>query len=209
MHCGLGWLLDPLAAVMLIMITLVGLCIFVFSTGYMVGDKNFVRFLRLSVVFSPAQLLGLVLSNSLLLLLSAGKLVGLAPRIVLIGFWIERTERRGRRQKKSSLPPASATWDFSLVCSGSTAVAVPFSFTMPETVAWKAPGLAMLGASAVSVALLIFLWCGGQSRGAIPAARLLPDAMEGPTPVSAFDSCRNNGLLPAFFWSHECIRFSR
>ena len=40
----LGWLLDPLAAAMLMMITLVGLCIFVFSTGYMAGDKNFVRF---------------------------------------------------------------------------------------------------------------------------------------------------------------------
>src|SRR5881394_2135906 len=40
----LGWLLDPLAAAMLIMITLVGLCIFVFSVGYMHEDKNFVRF---------------------------------------------------------------------------------------------------------------------------------------------------------------------
>src|SRR5215831_15347648 len=40
----LGWLLDPLAAVMLMMIALVGLCIFIFSIGYMAGDKNFVRF---------------------------------------------------------------------------------------------------------------------------------------------------------------------
>ena len=80
----LGWLLDPLAAVMLMMITLVGLCIFVFSTGYMAGDKNFVRFFAYLSFFSGAML-GLVISNSLLLLFVCWELVGLASYL-LIGF---------------------------------------------------------------------------------------------------------------------------
>ncbi len=84
----LGWVLDPLAAVMLMMITLVGLCIFIFSTGYMAGDRNFVRFFAYLSFFSGAML-GLVLSNSLLLLFICWELVGLASYL-LIGFWIER-----------------------------------------------------------------------------------------------------------------------
>src|SRR6185369_4234279 len=52
----LGWLLDPLAAAMLVMITLVGLCIFVFSTGYMAEDKNFSRFFAYLSFFSAAML---------------------------------------------------------------------------------------------------------------------------------------------------------
>src|SRR5207253_8515893 len=50
----IGWVLDPLAAAMMIMITLVGLCIFVFSIGYMVGDKNFSRFFSYLSFFSGA-----------------------------------------------------------------------------------------------------------------------------------------------------------
>src|SRR5438552_13026715 len=58
----LGWLLDPLAAVMLLIITSVRLCIIVFSTGYMAGDKNFVRFLAYHSFFSAA-ILGFAISN--------------------------------------------------------------------------------------------------------------------------------------------------
>src|SRR2546430_2159818 len=84
----LGWLLDPLAAAMLVMITLVSLCIFVFSIGYMAEDKNFVRFFAYLSFFSAAML-GLVIANSLLLLFICWELVGLASYL-LIGFWIDR-----------------------------------------------------------------------------------------------------------------------
>ncbi len=63
----LGFVLDPLAAVMLVMITLVSLCIFVFSVGYMAADKNFARFFAYLSFFSAAML-GVVIANSLLLL---------------------------------------------------------------------------------------------------------------------------------------------
>jgi len=50
----IGWVLDPLAAAMLVMITLVGLCIFIFSIGYMADDKNFTRFFAYLSFFSVA-----------------------------------------------------------------------------------------------------------------------------------------------------------
>src|SRR5438093_9374713 len=84
----IGWVLDPLAAVMLVMIALVGLCIFVFSIGYMAEDKNFTRFFAYLSFFSGAML-GVVIANSLLLLFIFWELVGLASYL-LIGFWIEK-----------------------------------------------------------------------------------------------------------------------
>src|SRR5204862_1043882 len=72
----LGFVLDPLAAAMLVMIALVGLCIFVFSIGYMAEDKNFIRFFAYLSFFSGAML-GLVISNILLLFVIFWLLVGL------------------------------------------------------------------------------------------------------------------------------------
>src|SRR5438045_9704663 len=64
----IGWVLDPLAAAMLVMIALVGLCIFIFSIGYMAHDNNFTRFFSYRSFFLCAML-GAVLENCLLLLL--------------------------------------------------------------------------------------------------------------------------------------------
>src|SRR6202040_3110130 len=71
----IGWVLDPLAAAMLVMIALVGLCIFIFSIGYMADDKNFARFFAYLSFFSAAML-GVVIANSLLLLFVCWELVG-------------------------------------------------------------------------------------------------------------------------------------
>ena len=71
----LGFVLDPLGAAMLVMISLVGLCIFVFSVGYMADDKDFTRFFAYLSFFSGAML-GLVIANSLLLLFMFWELVG-------------------------------------------------------------------------------------------------------------------------------------
>src|SRR5207237_10444493 len=73
---------------MLLMTTLVGLCIFVFSIGYMAEDKNFTRFFAYLSFFSGAML-GLVIANSLLLLFIFWDLVGLASYL-LIGFLFDR-----------------------------------------------------------------------------------------------------------------------
>ena len=93
----IGWMLDPLAAAMMVMITLVGLCIFVFSVGYMAGDKNFTRFFAYLSFFSGAML-GVVIANSLLLLFVSWELVGLASYL-LIGFWIDRPSAAAAAKK--------------------------------------------------------------------------------------------------------------
>ena len=63
----LGWVLDPLAAIMLVMVSFVGLLIFIYSTGYMAHDENFTRFFCFLSLFAGAML-GVVISNSILLL---------------------------------------------------------------------------------------------------------------------------------------------
>jgi len=93
----IGWVLDPLAAAMMMMIALVGLCIFIFSVGYMADDKNFTRFFAYLSFFSGAML-GVVIANSLLLLFIFWELVGLASYL-LIGFWIERPSAAAAAKK--------------------------------------------------------------------------------------------------------------
>src|SRR5256885_2577414 len=91
----IGWVLDPLGAALMVMITLVGLCIFVFSIRYMAGDKNFSRFFAYLSFFSAAML-GVVIANSLLLLFVCWELVGLASYL-LIGFWIHKPSAADRK----------------------------------------------------------------------------------------------------------------
>jgi NADH-quinone oxidoreductase subunit L len=81
----LGWLLDPLTAVMLVMVTFVGTLIFIYSTGYMSHDQNFTRFFTFLSLFAGAML-GVIIANSLLLLFICWELVGLTSYL-LIGFW--------------------------------------------------------------------------------------------------------------------------
>ena len=84
----LGWLLDPLTALMCVMVSFVGLLIFVFSAGYMAADANFKQFFCFLSLFAAAML-GLLVANSLLLLFICWELVGLASYL-LIGFWFEK-----------------------------------------------------------------------------------------------------------------------
>src|SRR6266498_3068158 len=93
----LGFVLDPLAAAMLVMISLVGLCIFVFSVGYMAEDKNFTRFFAYLSFFSGAML-GVVIANSLLLLFVCWELVGLSSYL-LIGFWYHKPSAAAAAKK--------------------------------------------------------------------------------------------------------------
>ena len=84
----LGWVLDPLSAVMLVMVTFVGLLIFIYSTGYMEHDENYTRFFCFLALFAGAML-GVVISDSILLLFMCWELVGLTSYL-LIGFWYQR-----------------------------------------------------------------------------------------------------------------------
>jgi NADH-quinone oxidoreductase subunit L len=177
----LGWVLDPLAAAMLVMITLVGLCIFVFSIGYMAEDKNFTRFFAYLSFFSAAML-GVVVANSLLLLFVCWELVGLASYL-LIGFWIDRPSAAAAA-KKAFITTRIGDIGFFLGILWLYGGSGTLLFYDNGNGCLESAGLLLLGVSATSVALLIF--CGAIAKsGQFPLHVWLPDAMEGPTPVSA------------------------
>src|SRR2546430_1499894 len=177
----LGFVLDPLAAVMLVMITLVGLCIFLFSVGYMADDKNFTRFFAYLSFFSGAML-GVVISNSLLLLFVFWELVGLASYL-LIGFWIEKPTAAAAA-KKAFITTRIGDMGFFLGMLWLYGRSGTLLFYDGGSGCLESAGLAMLSASATFIALLIFCGAVGKS-GQFPLHVWLPDAMEGPTPVSA------------------------
>jgi NADH-quinone oxidoreductase subunit L len=177
----LGFVLDPLAAAMLIMISLVGLCIFVFSVGYMADDKNFSRFFAYLSFFSGAML-GVVIANSLLLLFMFWELVGLASYL-LIGFWIERPSAAAAA-KKAFITTRIGDMGFFLGMLWLYNRSGTLLFYDDGRGCLEGAGLALLGASATFIALLIFCGAIGKS-GQFPLHVWLPDAMEGPTPVSA------------------------
>jgi NADH-quinone oxidoreductase subunit L len=177
----LGFVLDPLAAAMLVMITLVGLCIFLFSIGYMSHDRNFTRFFAYLSFFSAAML-GVVIANSLLLLFVCWELVGLASYL-LIGFWIERPSAAAAAKKAFI---TTRIGDLGLF------LGILWLYHQTGTLLFYDGGrgcldhdcLISLGASATSIAMLLFCGAIGKS-GQFPLHIWLPDAMEGPTPVSA------------------------
>ena len=177
----IGWVLDPLGAAMLVMITSVGLCIFIFSIGYMADDRNFSRFFAYLSFFSAAML-GLVIANSLLLLFVCWELVGLASYL-LIGFWIHKPSAAAAAKKAFI---TTRIGDLGLLVgifwlyrgSGS------LLFYDEGRGCLESAALLSLGTSATFIALLIFCGAAGKS-GQFPLHVWLPDAMEGPTPVSA------------------------
>src|SRR5437899_9149921 len=93
----LGWVLDPLSALMIMMVTFVGLLIFIYSVGYMAHDENFTRFFCFLSLFAAAML-GVVIANSLLLFFMCWELVGLSSYL-LIGFWYHKPSAAAAAKK--------------------------------------------------------------------------------------------------------------
>jgi NADH-quinone oxidoreductase subunit L len=177
----IGWVLDPLAAAMLVMITFVALCIFVFSIGYMAEDKNLTRFFAY-LSFFTAAMLGVVIANSLLLLFVCWELVGLAS-FLLIGFWIERPNAAAAA-KKAFITTRVGDIGFFLGILWLYQRSGTLLFYDNGGGCLESTALLALGATATWIALLIFCGAAGKS-GQFPLHVWLPDAMEGPTPVSA------------------------
>src|SRR5437899_2140499 len=177
----IGWVLDSLAAAMLVMIALVGLCIFVFSAGYMADDKNLTRFFAYLSFFSGAML-GVVIANSLLLLFVFWELVGLASYL-LIGFWVHKPSAAAAA-KKAFITTRIGDLGFFVGILWLYGGSGTLLFYDGGKGCLETAGLLGLGASATFVALLIFCGAIGKS-GQFPVHVWLPDAMEGPTPVSA------------------------
>ncbi|MGD0801610.1 MAG: proton-conducting transporter membrane subunit, partial [Terracidiphilus sp.] len=96
-NVDLGWVLDPLSAVMLVMVCFVGLLIFIYSIGYMKHDENFTRFFCFMSLFAGAML-GVVIANSLLLLFMCWELIGVTSYL-LIGFWYQKPSAAAAAKK--------------------------------------------------------------------------------------------------------------
>ena len=188
-NVDLGWVLDPLSAVMLVMVTFVGLIIFIYSTGYMAHDENFTRFFCFLSLFAGAML-GVVIANSLLLLFMCWELVGLTSYL-LIGFWYHKPSAAAAA-KKAFLTTRVGDVFFLLGIVWLFAQTGTLLFYNSGTGSMEAGALtallaqpAALGLTAASaIGLLIFAGAAGKS-GQFPLHVWLPDAMEGPTPVSA------------------------
>jgi len=185
----LGWVLDPLSAVMLVMVSLVGLLIFIYSLGYMAHDDNFARFFCFLSLFASAMF-GLVISNSLLLLFMCWEIVGLTSYL-LIGFWYH---------KPSAAAAAKKAFITTRVGDLALLLGMVWLHSKTGTLLFYDGGhgclehsaLASLVAQttslgmAVSTGIGLLIFCGAIGKsGQVPLHVWLPDAMEGPTPVSA------------------------
>ena len=186
----LGFILDPLTAGMATMVAFVGFWIFVNATGYMHDDENFTRFFCFLSLFA-ASMLGLVVSNNLLMLFICWELVGLCSYL-LIGFWYFKPSAAAA-MKKAFITTRIGDIGFFLgilMLYWKTGTLNLYTHDPLHPGALEQAGaLAQLtgwwGLSAAStIAFLLFIGAMGKSAQ-FPLHVWLPDAMEGPTPVSA------------------------
>ncbi len=184
-----GWLLDPLSAGMLVMVTFVGSLIFVFSVGYMAHDANFTRFFGFLSLFAAAML-GLLVANNLLVLFMCWELVGLASYL-LIGFWFSKPEA-ATAAKKAFIATRIGDLGFLIGivwlhhATGSLLFYDDGAGCLEQGAIARLVAATTVGGMAVSTAISLLLFCGAIGKsGQLPLHVWLPDAMEGPTPVSA------------------------
>jgi NADH-quinone oxidoreductase subunit L len=174
----LGLLVDSLTAVMLIVVTLVSLMVQIYSQGYMRGDPGYHRYFAFMSLFT-ASMLGLVLADNLVFMFVFWEMVGLCSYL-LIGFWFHKPAARNAATKAFVV---TRLGDFGFLA----AILVLYFNTGTFDIA-ELHSLAITGALAGTVltwaAIGIFSGAVGKSAQ-FPLHVWLPDAMEGPTPVSA------------------------
>ncbi len=174
----LGLIMDSLTVVMLIVVTVVSLMVQIYSQGYMHGDPGYHRYFAFMSLFT-ASMLGLVLASNLLFMYVFWELVGLCSYL-LIGFWFHRPAAANAAKKAFIV---TRLGDFGFL----VAILLLFSHTGTFDIA-ELHTLAITGAIAGTTltwaAIGIFSGAVGKSAQ-FPLHTWLPDAMEGPTPVSA------------------------
>lgn len=192
MHVGslkvdIAFLLDPLSSVMCLIITGIGFLIHIYSTGYMAHDKGYARFFSYLNLFCFMMLL-LVMGDNLFLLFVGWEGVGLCSYL-LIGFWFEH-KPNGVAGMKAFI--VNRVGDFGMMIGLMTLFwlladvgKATLTFTELKLAVASLGGMTVMGASAATF-ICIFLFVGATGKSAqIPLYVWLPDAMAGPTPVSA------------------------
>jgi NADH-quinone oxidoreductase subunit L len=176
LHVDMGFLADPLSSTFILFVTGVGTLIHIFSVGYMHGDERFSRFFAYMNLFVASMLI-LVLGSSFLVTFLGWEGVGLCSYL-LVGFWFER-RAAATASKKAFITTRVGDVGFMIAM---------FLIFLELGSLDYGPTLANAGTvgseTATAIALLLFLGAIGKSAQ-FPLHVWLPDAMEGPTPVSA------------------------
>lgn len=171
--------LDPLSLVFVFVITFIGALIHFYSAGFMADDKDYSRFFACMNLFVFSMLV-LVMANNLLLLYLGWEGVGLCSYL-LIGFWYENPQN-GYAARKA----------FIMTRVGDTAMAIAlfmlfyrFGTLLIPDILVKAPQLFQQNDSTITIIALLLLAGGVGKSAQLPLQNWLPDAMAGPSPVSA------------------------
>ncbi len=176
---NIAFLLDPLSAVMMLVVCGVGFLIHVYSVGYMHEDFGYARYFSFLNLFEFSMLV-LVLADNFLLMFLGWEGVGLCSYL-LIGFWFEK-KSAADAGKKAFIVNRIGDFGFML---GMILIFVTFDSLNFIEVFKVAPEYLQVG-SGIAVAITLLLFTGAVGKSAqIPLYVWLPDAMEGPTPVSA------------------------
>jgi NADH-quinone oxidoreductase subunit L len=177
-HIDVAALIDPLSTAMLLVVTIVSFLIHVYAIGYMAHDHGFWRFFSWFPLFVFAMLI-LVMADNYLVMFVGWEGVGLCSYL-LIGFWFERPEPAGAA-KKAFVMNRIGDWGFMIGMITTFLVFGSMNFVdVFDRVARNPPAQGVLSL----ICLAFFLGATGKSAQ-LPLYSWLPDAMEGPTPVSA------------------------
>ncbi len=175
LHIDLGFMLDPISVMMLVVISTVSLMVHIYSFGYMKGERGFQRYYAFLSLFTMSML-GLVVATNIFQMYIFWELVGVSSYL-LIGFYYTRKEAIAA-SKKAFIVTRFADLGFLVGILIYGFYTGSFSFT---------PDSAVMGAARTMLPLALgLMFIGGAGKSAMfPLHIWLPDAMEGPTPVSA------------------------
>lgn len=175
LHIDLGILLDPISVMMLVVILTVSLMVHVYSLGYMKGERGFQRYYAFLSLFTMSMM-GLVVATNIFQMYLFWELVGVSSYL-LIGFYYTKKEAVAA-SKKAFIVTRFADLGFLVGILFYGYYAGTFSFT---------PDVQLLAAAGAMIPLALgLMFIGGAGKSAMfPLHIWLPDAMEGPTPVSA------------------------
>src|SRR6266850_842552 len=195
----MGFLADPLSAMMLLVVTGVGFLIHIYSIGYMHGDPGYYRFFAYLNLFMFFMLV-LITGNNYLVMFVGWEGVGLSSYL-LIGFWFER---------KSAADAGKKAFVVNRVGDAGFLLGVFLMYTTFDTFTYldifqRAPEVS----TAILTAITLCLFVGAMGKSAqIPLYVWLPDAMEGPTPVSALIHAATMVTAGVYMIGRNAVLFS-
>ncbi len=178
----MGFVLDPLGSVMLTLVTTITLLVMIYSHGYMAHDKGYVRFFTYLALFS-SSMMGLIISPNLLEIYVFWELVGMCSYL-LVGFWYDRDGAANAAQKAFVV---NRVGDFGLLLGILGLFWATKSFDFNQIAIGISQSVSENSIPVWAALLLCFLvFLGPMAKSAqFPLHVWLPDAMEGPTPISA------------------------